>query len=167
LTDAAIATSATPIGQLLEDYAARGVFRVAADRPKNNRDCYQIVWFREQEMQLEIDARHRKISLINVLPTIVPRSRLDRQLRSWLRQREAADLPAHRRLDPDVFQLKFGQRDGVMVLSLTSTGADLLPATRKLVELVNELYLDFLGAAERFDWIQEAFELDPDNPRWP
>lgn len=160
-------SNATPIRQQLEDYAARGVFRVAAERSKGNSECYRIVWFREQEMRLEIDARHHKISLSNVLPAIVPRSRLDRQLRAWLRQREALDLPAHRRLDPDEFQLKFGQRDGVMMLSLTSTAADLVPATRKLVALVNELYLDFLGAAERFDWIQEAFELDPDNPRWP
>lgn len=158
---------ASPIGQLLEDYAARGVFRVAAESSKKHGECYRIVWFREQEMRLEIDPRHRLVRLINVLPTLVPRSRLDRQLRAWLSQREAIELPAHRRLNPDLFQLKFGQRDGRMVLSLTSTAADLLPATQKLIQLVNELYLDFLGAAERFDWIQEVFELDPDNPRWP
>lgn len=160
-------TNASAIGDLLEDYAARGVFRAAPDNGQKNGECYRIVWFRDQEMRLEIDQRRRQVSLTNVLPTIVPRSRLDRQLREWLRQREAAELPAHRRVDPALFRLKFGQRDARMVLSLTGTEADLLPATRKLMQLVNELYLDFLGAAERFDWIQEVFELDPDNPRWP
>lgn len=159
------AIKVSPIGQLLEDYANRGVFRVGADGA--NADSYRIIWFRDQEMRLRVDARRCEVSLTNVLPPIVPRSRLDRQLRAWLRQREAVELPAHRRLDPAAFQVKFGQRDGRMVLYLASTAADLLPATRKLVELVNELYLDFLGAAERFDWIQETFELDSDNPRWP
>lgn len=155
------------IGQLIEDYAARGVFRAAAQPPHPGKEIFRIVWFRGQEMTLELDARAKRVQLADVLPCITPRSRLDRQLREWLRGRTASELPAHRRIDPMQFQLKLSNRAGQMRLGIASASGDLSAATDKLLQLVNELYLDFLAAPERFDWIQEAFDLDPDNPRWP
>jgi len=52
-------------------------------------------------------------------------------------------------------------------LSVLSRSNDPTPAVRKLLNQVNEHYLDFLAAPERYDWIAVAFELDPDQPRRP
>jgi len=41
---------------------------------------------------------------------------------------------------------------------------DLDYSVRKLIGLVNEIYLDFLSSGLYFDWLIETFELDPDNP---
>jgi hypothetical protein len=157
------------VATLLDEYAARGVFRVAQQPGQLGlgSEFFELVWFRNQTMTLELTAKPPRVRLVNVLPAITPRSRLDRQLRVWLTQRQADALPAHRRIDPANFALRLSRRDGKMTLELRSASADLVVATEKLVRLVNELYLDFLAAPERFDWVQDVFDLDPDNPRWP
>ena len=37
-------------------------------------------------------------------------------------------------------------------------------AVRRLVAVVNEIYLDFLSSGLYFDWLVETFDLDPDHP---
>jgi hypothetical protein len=156
------------IGPLLEGYAARGVFR-AAPLPSGSstREDFRIVWFRNRAMDLEVDARRGRVILADVLPPIAPRSKLDRELRAWLRAREDPGLPAHRRLDPAQFRTALRNAAGRMRLGITSTQGDATLAARKLFALVNELYLEFLAAPARYDWIVESFDLDPDNPHWP
>jgi hypothetical protein len=158
----------TSVSSLIEDYVARGVFRAAAlPSSKAGRELYRIVWFRDQCMDLEVHTPRARASLRGVLPAIEPRSKLDRALRIWLRSREAPQLPAHRRLDRARFQVRLRNAGGNVQLSVVSKSSDPTLALRKLLNLVNELYFDFLAAPERYDWIAEAFELDPDNPRWP
>jgi len=156
------------VGALIEDYVARGVFRAAA-RPSSGsgREQYRIVWFRDQCMSLDVDTRRARASLSGVLPPVEPNSKIDRTLRAWLRSRQAPERPAHRRLDPDQFQTGLRNTAGHLKLSVVSKANDPILAARKLLHLANELYLDFLAAPERYDWIVEAFDLDPDNPRWP
>ena len=160
--------SGTTIGKLIDDYVARGIFRAAAlPSEKSGREVFRIVWFQNQEMTLSIDTRRAAARLLDVLPPIAARSTIDRELRSWLRERADAKLPEHRRINPEHVQAKLQNRAGQMQLAMTSLKGDPLFATRKLLHLTNELYLDFLSAAERYNWIVETFELDPDNPRWP
>jgi hypothetical protein len=159
---------AASVGSLIDDFVARGVFSASALPPRRRGiEGYRLVWFRGQQMDLYVDVRRARASLDRLLPPVVPRSGFDRRLRAWLRSREAAEIPSHRRLDPE--QLRAGLRNlgGDMQLTLVSQAGDPLLAVRKLLQLVNELYLGFLAAPECYDWIVEAFDLDPDNPRWP
>jgi hypothetical protein len=77
------------------------------------------------------------------------------------------ELPAHRRLDPEALQARLRNVGGELQLTVVSRAGDPLLAARKLLHLVNEMYLGFLAAPACYDWIVEAFDLDPDNPRWP
>ena len=156
------------VNALIDDYVARGVFRAAAlQSGKGGRDNYRIIWFRNQTMGLEVDVGRGRVRLNEVLPPIAPRSKLYRELRAWLRSRESPELPAHRRIDPAQFRAAFHNSGGSVQLSVISETGDTTLAARKLLHLTNELYLDFLAGAERYDWIVEAFDLDPDNARWP
>jgi hypothetical protein len=158
----------TSVATLVEDFVARGVLGAAAlPSGKAGRERYRIIWFRSRIMQLDVDLRHGRARLSDVLPPIAPRSKLDRALRTWLRSRESPDLPAHRRLDPAEFRSGLRNAAGVMQLSVVSAVQAPELAVRKLLGLTSELYLDFLAAPERYDWILEAFDLDPDSPRWP
>jgi hypothetical protein len=160
--------SISPIGNLIDDYVARGVFRAAALPPeKSGSEAFSLIWFQNQSMTLMIDHRRSEARLLNVLPALSPRTAMDRQLRAWLRARADKKLPEHRRLNPTQLQAKLTNRAGHMQLAVASLKGDALFATRKLLHLANELYLDFLSAPERYHWIAETFELDPDNPRWP
>jgi len=159
--------SESPVKNLIDEYIARGVFRAASLPRQRNGEAFRLVWFQNQEMMLEADERRSQARLLNVLPTVTSRSTLDRELRGWLRARSDQKLPAHRRLDPAEMQAKLVNRAGQMQLTMTSLKGDVFPAVRKLLHLTNELYLDFLSAPERYHWIVETFELDPDNPKWP
>jgi len=153
---------------LIDDYVARGVFRaMALPSGKSGSEVFRIVWFRNRTMGLEVDARRGRVRLSDVLPPVAPRSKLYRDLRAWLRSREAPELPAHRRIDPAQFRTAFRISGGSVQLVITCETGDTTLGARKLLHLANELYLDFLAAPERYEWILEAFDLDPDHPRWP
>ena len=163
-------SDAKSVGALIEDCVARGVFRATATLTgptPTNRESYRLVWFRQQEMNLEVDASRGRVTLSEVLPAITARSKLDRQLRAWLSDRQAPELPAHRRIDPAEFHIELRNRAGSMQLSIVTLAGDTALAARKLFHLVTEIYLVFLTAAERYDWLVETFNLDPDNPRFP
>ena len=51
-----------------------------------------------------------------------------------------------------------------MALTLHMLDGDVDYGVRKLVALVNEIYLDFLSSGLYFDWLVETFDLDPDKP---
>lgn len=162
------ATAAGAVGKLIDGYVARGVFRAAPLSPDaDGHASFRIVWFQNQTMTLTVDGLRAEVRLNNLMPRIAPRSRLDRQLRAWLRSRSAAGLPAHRRLDPAQFDASLRNRAGCMQLGIACRGGDLAGAASKLLKLGNELYLDFFSAPAQYHWIVETFDLDPDNPRWP
>ena len=161
-------TADTAVGKLVNEFVTRGAFRAAAlPADKSGSESFSLIWFQNQQMKLMIDNRQSKVCLVDVLPTIASRTTIDRELRSWLRERADKKLPEHRRLDPKTLQAKLTNKSGRMQLTIASLDNDLLFATRKLLHLTNELYLEFLSAPERYSWIVESFELDPDNPRWP
>ncbi|MEK7346446.1 MAG: hypothetical protein AAB176_12215 [Pseudomonadota bacterium] len=156
------------VRELIEDHAARGVFRFSPQpSDKIGSERYRIVWFRGQTMQLDVDSRHGRATLCGFLPPVSPRTKLDRELRAWLKSHESHERPAHRRRDPTQFKTVLRNADSVMRVSITSTEGNPVQATRKLLQLVNELYLEFLADASRYNWIVETFDLDPDSSRWP
>ena len=87
-----------------------------------------------------------------------------REFKLWLKARQEESLPDHRRCDSAKVQLKTYNRGGDIALTLQMLDDDLEYSVRKLVSLVNEIYLDFLSSGLYFDWLIETFDLDPDNP---
>lgn len=161
-------SGASAIGSLIDEFVARGVFTAAAmPSLRRGTEDYRLTWFRGQQMQLRVDLRRARASLERLLPPVAPRSAFDRRLRAWLRARQGKDLPRHRRIDPDALQARWRNVGGEMRLTLVSQRGDAVLAVRRLLHLVNELYLVFLSTPECYDWIVEAFDLDPDRPRWP
>ena len=86
-------------------------------------------------------------------------------MRHWLKAQQSADLPAHRRLDPEQIALSIRNRAGMVRLALGSRCESPAELTHRVVQLVNALYLDFLNGPGCLEWVTEAFGLDPDNPR--
>jgi hypothetical protein len=155
------------VAAVLGEYAARGVLQPVEAGPAARARVQAFRWFRDREFLLHIDARTRRLRLEGVLDNVPPRSALDRSLRDWLRGRHAASLPAHRRIDPARALATWRNRAGRMQIELDCVDGDWRYATRRLVHLVNELYLDLLARPAHHEWLVETFELDPDNPRWP
>ena len=153
------------VGDTLEEYAARGVFKGFSRRETGRRKAlYSVHWHRNQLFEFTYDGAKQSMRIACVLPQVPARSAMYREFKLWLKARQEESLPDHRRCDSAKVQLKTYNRGGDIALTLQMLDDDLEYSVRKLVSLVNEIYLDFLSSGLYFDWLIETFDLDPDNP---
>ena len=166
------------VGAVIDDMVARGVFRATPTRvgpsdtgrpigrkcPEEGTPSWRITWFSGHAMTLH--AGGDEVKMDGVLPPLPAQSQLYRDLRAWLKAQQGPDLPAHRRLDPALITLAVRNSGGRIRLSLSSQDEPLPVLTKRIVQLVHAVYLDFLNGPGRLEWVTEAFGLDPDNPRF-
>jgi hypothetical protein len=84
-------------------------------------------------------------------------------LKAFIRSRQSENLPGHRRLDARKIQIRTYNRSGNIFLVVKVKDGDSEYAVRKLVHLINEIYLTFLADGNYFDYLVETFNLDPDR----
>lgn len=157
--------SVQQVGEVLESYAQRGMFRAFSRQHEGrSRGAYRLLWHRQQVFDWQWQGRERRLRVHAVLPNVPARSPMDKAFRQWLALRADPALPAHRRCDPDKMTIKAYNRDANLSLSIAVLDDDIDYAVRRSVALVNEIYLDFLANGPYFDWQVETFDLDPDNP---
>ena len=153
------------IGDLLQEYAARGVFRGFSRAQGRGRNAgFHLLWHRDQLFQCTWDESRQALRVSCVLPAVPARSSMYSEFKAWLKARQDDTLPAHRRYDRNKIALKTYNRGGDVALTLRVLDGDLAYGVRKFVNLVNEIYLDFLSSGLYFDWMVETFDLDPDHP---
>ncbi len=161
-------SDAALVGEILQGYAARGVFRgfgaATGKRVSAARAQYQTRWHRDQLFQWQFDATRASLRLPCVLPQVPAGSAMYRDFKRWLRERQSPSLPEHRRYDASRLRLKTYNRGGEIALTAYILNGDTEYAVRKLVDLVNEVYLSFLSDGLYYEWLLETFNLDPDRP---
>ena len=157
--------SAGQVGDILEDYARRGVFRAfSRQEGRGGKGAYRLLWHRDQLFELAYDPGRQTLRLACALPAVPARSSMYREFRAWLKTRQDPALPEHRCCDPDKVALRPYNRGGEVALTMSILDGDTDYAVRKLVAVVNEIYLEFLSSGLYFDWLVETFDLDPDHP---
>ena len=155
----------TQVGDILEEYAARGVFQgFSRGEAGGKRGQYRISWHRQQLFDVTYNGAKKSLRIACVLPQVPAKSAMYREFKLWLKARTDDALPDHRRCDSQKATLKTYNRSGDIALTLQMLDDDLEYSVRKLVSLVNEIYLDFLSSGLYFDWLIETFDLDPDSP---
>ncbi len=153
------------VGDILEEYARRGVFSAFSRQHQARKQArFLVQWHRKQLFEWVYDATQRRLRIVCVLPAVTPNSPMHREFKTWLKTRQDDALPDHRRCDKQKMLLKSVNRSGVISLSATLLNGDVDYGVRKMVALVNEIYLDFLSSGLYFEWLLETFDLDPDNP---
>jgi hypothetical protein len=157
-------STAQQVGDLLEHYAGRGVFRGFGRQVQRGRSAeFRLRWHRDQVFQWVWNESKQTLRIGCVLPAVPANSPMYRQFMAWLAARQDPALPAHRRCDRGKVALRTYNRGGDVALTMTVLDGDIDYAVTKLVSLVNEIYLDFLSSGLYFDWLVETFELDPDH----
>ena len=157
--------AANRVGDLLEEYAGRGVFSgFSRHEGRGGSAEFRLRWHRDQLFQWVWSEARQTLRISCVLPAVPAKSGMYRELKTWLRARQDDALPDHRRCDRNKLTLKTYNRGGDVALTLHVLDGDVDYAVPKLVALVNEIYLDFLSSGLYFDWLLETFDLDPDNP---
>ncbi|MGI9287697.1 MAG: hypothetical protein ACR2P1_20095 [Pseudomonadales bacterium] len=153
------------IGNILEEYAARGVFQgFSRGAVSGNKAAFRIVWHYNQTFDLSYDHGKSALRIHTVLPELPAASPMYRDFKRFLKSRRDVALPEHRRIDPTRATVKPYNRGGNVALTLTMLDRNSEYGTRKFIHLVHEIYLEFLSDGRYFDWLVATFELDPDNP---
>ena len=153
------------VASILEGYAARGIFKGFGKTTTNaGTPSFKLSWHRNQTFELFVDSSKRTLTIPTVLPQIPARSKMYRDFRAFLESQHAETRPEHRRIDPTKAIARCSNRRGSVGLTMTVTGGDYEYAARKLIHLVNEVYLSFLAEGPYFEYQVEVFDLDPDHP---
>jgi len=152
------------VAEVLAGYAERRVFQGFSRGPiSGGKASFQIAWHRGRVFELAFDARAGTLRLPELLTGIPADSTMYEDLQAFIRSRQSDDLPDHRRLDARKIQIRTYNRGGNVLLVLKVKDADSEYAVRKLVHLINEIYLTFLTDGKYFDYLVETFNLDPDR----
>jgi hypothetical protein len=157
-------TTGEEAASVIDDFVGRGVFRAVPEVPaRGELAAWQVRWFAGHTMRFAVSGQSAWVDA--VLPPLSSRLKIYRDLRDWLRAQQSDALPAHRRLDPETFRLDVRNRAGLVRIRVQAGAVPAATRVRRLVQLVNALYFDFLNGPGRLEWVVEAFALDPDNPR--
>jgi hypothetical protein len=149
------------VADVLEGYAKRGVFRGFSRGPvRNGKVVCKILWHRDRLLELILDAHRHTIRFPRLLPDAD--SSMGRELREFLKARHSPRLPEHRRIDTRKACVRCSQRGGGIAVSLTVKDGDYEYGARKLIHVVNEVFMVFLSDGRYHEYVARTFNLEPD-----
>jgi hypothetical protein len=158
------ATEIDRIAAVLENFANRGVFRgFSRGTAHGGRPAFKLLWHRDRMFELVVDLDRGVVRMPVVLPSVPAGSSMHREFRQFVESRQSASLPEHRRIDADKTSVVCANARGNVGLRMSVHDRDYEYAVRKLVNLVHEVYLDFLYDGRYYDYLVETFNLDPDK----
>jgi hypothetical protein len=152
------------VATVLAGYAERRVFHGFSRGPiSGGKASFTIAWHRGRVFELTFDARAGTLRLPELLTGIPVESSMYEDLKAFIRSRQSDELPDHRRLDARKTQVRTYNRSGNILLVMKIKDGDSEYAVRKLVHLINEIYLTLLAEGKYFDYLVDTFNLDPDR----
>jgi len=122
-----------------------------------------MVWHYDRPFELSFDASARTLKFPAVLPGVPARSPMYRELRVFLKSRQSDDLPDHRRVNPAKARIASANRRGAVSLTLTVKDGDFEYATRKMIQIVHEIFMIFLVDGPYYEYMVDQLGLDPDR----
>lgn len=157
--------AAQSVGEILEGYARKGIFRRFSPVPcTGGRVAFRFIWHRDQIFECIVDPKRKTIRIPIVLPDVPARSQMDSAFKNYVKERHGTARPEHRRIDSAKTEVKAYNRSDQASVTANVKNGDYDYATRKLINLINEIYLDFLRDGLYYEYMIETFNLDPDHP---
>ena len=152
------------VGRILEDYAKRRVIRGFTPAPAaQGKAAFRITWRPDLVFDLILDPPTGTLQLPLLLPNVPAGSTMYRAFKAFIQERHAETTPAHRRIDRKKARITCRNRAGAVALSLTVKDGDYEYGARKIIHLVQEVFLVFLTDGPYRDYVVELFNLDPDS----
>lgn len=140
-----IRTPVSDVTGVLRPEVARGVLREFEERSGRGGNYEaRFRWLLPQPMRVVVDIKRRRLSCPDLLLQIGAATALRRELTAFLKSRQAAELPAHRRVDPARCAILCPVRAGRLTLALEVRDGDWEYATGKLMALVHETHVYLL-----------------------
>jgi hypothetical protein len=159
--------AAVQVADILRAYAQRGMFRGYAEKPpRGSKHTFSLLWHYNRQYPFVLDLAADVVSFPELLPDITARSPMAAELKEFLRPFSTGEVPAHRRIDPDLGRLALKSQKGALTLAMTVIGGEYEYCTRKLVHLAHEIFMVFLWDGPYYDYRVASLGLDPDAA-WP
>jgi hypothetical protein len=118
-------------------------------------------WHKGRFYDLIYDIPKRSLRFPVVLPK-VPRPMYD-DFKKFVASRQAAEVLEHRRIDPEKIRISCSLKNGNVSLLFIVKHGDFEYATRKLINLVHEVFMVFLRDGLYYEYMIETFDLDRDQ----
>jgi hypothetical protein len=155
--------SSAVVTETLAAYAERGIFRAFGDRPsRNGRFQYSFRWHTEIPLNVTYDPLRRELVFCDILPAVGSRSAMSRDLHAFVEGSSSPALPAHRRIDRRRMRAALAHRGRSVSLVVVLEHAHLEYGVRRAVNLVHELFVQFLRQPMYFQYMVDHFGADPD-----
>lgn len=149
---------------ILEGYAEKAVFRGFSAHPKRGgKASYKMVWHVDRPFELLLDVPQKTLRFPAVLPGVPGRSAMYRELRAFLNARQMDAMPEHRRVNPAKARITSSTVRGIVAVKLTVKDGDFDYATRKMIQVVHEIFMAFLVDGPYYEYMVEQLGLDPDR----
>ena len=138
----------------LQAYADRGVFR-GFNEVKSGQ--FRFVWLVRHQMELSVDTAKHVLRFKQLLPAVPAGSPLYAELKSFVRDRHATNLPSHRRIDPRRAEVACFNRGGFVSLSLKVKNRQYAYGVNRIVNLVHELFVHLRDTHP--EYLMENFDV--------
>ena len=146
----------------LRSYADRGIFSNFSVRPSGagaGLVHYRFHWLTDSSFHIKLNPARRVLELQELLPAVPFRSQMDKAFRQFLTGRAANSVPEHRRLDDQRFQFKCSNRQQKLSVAITFAPGDAAGATRSAVNLIHEVFNNFLQDGPYQNYMVEVFNV--------
>ncbi len=122
-----------------------------------------MIWHHDRPFEMLLDAGEKTLQFSDVLPGVPARSSMYRELQAFLKARQSDELPEHRRINPAKARLEWNNQRGAVSITLIAKDGDFGYATRKIVQIVHEIFLIFLVDGPYFEYMVKHLGLDEDQ----
>ncbi|HWK55093.1 MAG TPA: hypothetical protein VNR18_12030 [Hyphomicrobiales bacterium] len=152
------------VGAILEGYACRGVFAGFRQVKRQAQKVeFAVQWHFRQILSIRLDAAKSTLTLLNLIPQASAAPNVRAELGTFLRHCASSARPVHRRIDPEKLHVACYLRNDSLSLCVTVLDGDYEYATRRLVHLVNEIFLDFLRDAQYVEYMVAHMDMNPET----
>jgi len=137
----------------LQEYADRGVFRGLAERPvRRGRHEFTFRWLTPSPFTLSYDPASGTLAFRNLFPNVPARSPIAVALRRFVRARAAAELPPHRRVDPERAWVRCFVRQDALSVELVARDDHHDYGVNRIVNLVHEIFMHLHTYFPEYMW---------------
>ena len=146
------------VRESLAGYVERGVFRGFGEaQGRQGRTGFRFLWLNSRSFELSVDPGKHLLTFQRPLPGIPAKSALYAELKDFIRQRHAPELPEHRRIDPLRAEARCSTRRSEVSVSLLVKDEQYAYGVNRIVNLVHELFVH-LGDAHP-EYLVENFDV--------
>lgn len=124
----------------LQAYVDRGLLREFVEKPgRAGRYECQFRWLTPRPLVLQYETSTATLTIKNLLPNVSRSSAMTAEMVAFVAGRSAADLPAHRRIDPARINVRWLAGGRNMSLAIRVKRREYAYAVNKVFNLVNEI----------------------------